>query len=92
MKKEDPLVRDRARKFEEIKKTANPYPSRFDKKDLLGKLREKYDNIKVDTKTKKSVKTAGRIISMRGMGRLAFFDVIDATGKMQCCMSDKDCI
>ncbi|QQG39259.1 MAG: lysine--tRNA ligase [Candidatus Woesearchaeota archaeon] len=72
---EQALINDRKKKLEELKKLGvNPYDYRFEKKDLISDLLKK---------SKGSVKTAGRIMSLRKMGKASFGNLQDSTGKMQ---------
>ncbi len=66
----------RLAKLEKIKEQGiNPYPAKFDKKNSLA---EAY-NDKEGTK----VKTAGRLMTIRDMGKLCFCHLMDETRKMQ---------
>lgn len=53
----------------------NPYPERFDKSQSVAEIL----NLKMGSK----VKTAGRLITFRDMGKIAFGHIQDDTGKMQ---------
>lgn len=65
----------RQEKLEKIKKLGiNPYPAAFDKKNSIADCRGSSD---------KSVTTAGRILSLRGHGKVTFADLSDETGKIQ---------
>ncbi len=66
----------RLAKLERIKEQGiNPYPSKYDKKDSLA---EAYQ-AKLGTK----IKTAGRLMTIRDMGKLCFCHLMDETQKMQ---------
>ncbi|HDQ22826.1 MAG TPA: lysine--tRNA ligase [Candidatus Uhrbacteria bacterium] len=73
----------RLAKLNKIKQEGiDPYPARFDKKNSLA---EAY-NSKISAK----VKTAGRIMTIRDMGRLCFCHLMDESRKMQIVLqSDK---
>jgi len=59
-----------------IKKAgASPYPSKFDKQDLVIAIKESADG--------QPIKTAGRILTLRLMGRLCFAHLQDFSGKAQ---------
>ncbi|MBE6139749.1 MAG: lysine--tRNA ligase [Firmicutes bacterium] len=66
----------RRSKLEEISNYTNPYPERFEKnyeiKDAM-KLEDGVDN----------VKTAGRIVLMRKMGKMSFITIQDIEGRIQ---------
>ncbi len=71
----DQLKQERLKKIEEMKKIGwNPYPSSYDKKNSIKECRESEG---------KTVKTAGKIFSLRTHGNIAFADLKDETGKIQ---------
>lgn len=53
----------------------NPYPERFDKSQSLAEV--------LKLKMSSKVKTAGRLITFRDMGKIAFGHIQDSTGKIQ---------
>lgn len=66
---------ERLKKLEKIREIGwNPYPSSFDKKNMIGHAR---------TMEGKKVKTAGKLFSFRTHGNIAFADLKDETGKIQ---------
>ncbi len=66
----------RLQKLKEIKKSGiNPYPDRFDKQDLVKEILEVKDG--------KKLKTAGRIMTKREMGKLCFCHLQDESGQAQ---------
>jgi len=76
MGREEQIVSERLKKLEELKKKGvNPYPHKFDKKDSVAK------SLKLKLRTK--VKTAGRIITKRDIGKIIFSDLQDSSGKIQ---------
>ncbi len=78
------IVSERLRKLEELrKKGINPYPYSYNKKDDALLLREKYKKLKTGEKTKEQAKTAGRLITIRDMGRLIFAVLQDESGSIQ---------
>jgi lysyl-tRNA synthetase, class II len=60
----------------------NPYPQKFDKKQSLIECFESEEG--------KKVKTAGRIIMFRDMGKLTFAHLQDESGKMQIAFKQDD--
>jgi len=85
MKPEDLLVKERIDKLEKLKKLGvNPYPSKFEKKDDIIDLVTKYSKLKNEESTKDKVNTAGKIMSIREMGKLSFLDIQDEKAKIQC--------
>jgi len=79
MKKED------IDSLKEIKKLGfNPYAHKFEKNTDISKIIENYKKLKPDQKDEKAkLKIAGRIRSVRGHGKLYFFDLEDISGKIQ---------
>lgn len=75
-------------KYNELKK--KKYDSyaieKFDKQFSTEEIRKKYDSVKTGEVSKESVKTAGRIMIIRGHGKLFFMDLQDGTGKIQLVM------
>src|SRR3989338_3315931 len=70
---------ERAIRLEKIKKLReegiDPYPSKFDKKHSLQDAFELPDG--------KKTKTAGRLMTIRDMGKLCFAHLMDESRKMQ---------
>jgi lysyl-tRNA synthetase class 2 len=76
MGREDQITNERLRKIDELKKEGvNPYPNKFDKKQTVE------DCIK--SKLNSKVKTAGRLMTKRDLGRISFASLQDQTGKIQ---------
>ncbi len=66
----------RLKKLEEIKAAGiNPYPSKFEKKNLVTEIK--------DSKDGKKLSTAGRLMSKRVMGKLIFCHLEDQSGRAQ---------
>jgi len=84
MGREDEIVEQRKRKIKELVKAGiNPYPYKFDKKNSSLDIHRRYFNIKPDERTKDNVKTAGRVMTIRDLGNLAFATIQDGYGKVQ---------
>jgi lysyl-tRNA synthetase class 2 len=76
MGREKEIIKEREKKIEELKtRKINPYAYKFEKKDFIEKLLKS----KLGTK----VKTAGRVVSKREIGKIIFSDLQDFTGKIQ---------
>jgi lysyl-tRNA synthetase class 2 len=70
------MDQDRLQKFEKIKKTGiNPYPDRFNQTHSLREAKESREGT--------PVKAAGRIMTLREMGKLTFAHLQDFSGKTQ---------
>jgi len=72
-------------RLEKIKKLRdlgiNPYPSAYPKKHSIGEAGKRFG---------KDTQTAGRIMSLRGHGRILFADLSDETGKIQLFFQEKN--
>ena len=82
MGRKEELIKEREKKLQELRrKGIDPYPQKFDKKDLIAKALKS----KISTK----IKTAGRIQTKREIGRIIFSDLQDFSGKIQLVFQDK---
>ena len=76
LKKTVDEYKDRLAKLEKIRQEGiNPYPDSFDKKQSVAEI------LKLELGAK--VKTAGRILTVREMGKIAFCHLQDSTAKIQ---------
>ena len=84
MGREEQIIENRLRKIKELKELGiNPYPHKFDKKVSFSELHEKYKKLKTNTTTKDKVKTAGRLMTIRHLGKISFASLQDSSGKIQ---------
>ena len=70
------LVEARLTKLEYVRGITNPYPERFERTHELYEVRDLPDGVD-------GVRAAGRIMSMRKMGKLSFLTIADIEGKIQ---------
>ncbi len=83
MGREDQIINERIKKLEELRKEGvNPYPNKYDKKETCSECSES----KIGTK----VKTAGRLLTKRDLGKIAFCVLKDGTGKIQIVLQEKE--
>ena len=83
MGREEQIIKEREKKITELKKKGiNPYSHRFDKKDSVAKALKS----KIGTR----VKTAGRIMTKREIGKIIFSDLQDFSGKIQLVFQGKE--
>ena len=76
MGREEQIVNERLRKIKELREQGiDPYPYKFEKKYSLEECSKK--------KLGSSVKTAGRVMSKREMGKISFFILRDFSSDMQ---------
>ena len=81
---EEELIKERIRKLEEIKKLGiKPYAYAYDVKDCVEDLNQKFSKLKKEEKTKIKVSIAGRLMAVRSMGKAAFANLQDSSGKIQ---------
>ncbi len=80
----DEYMKQRIKKLEELRaKGVEVYPNYFDKKDDAFDIVEKYDKLKPGDETKTKVSVAGRIMTLRPMGKAGFAHLQDRSGKIQ---------
>ena len=61
----------------------NPYPTRFERSATLTELHSVHAGLEPDTRTGEVARVAGRVVSMRGHGKLRFATIEDASGAVQ---------
>jgi lysyl-tRNA synthetase, class II len=61
----------------------DPYPTRFDRTTTPGDLHGAHQGLAPDTRTGTDVRVAGKIVSIRGHGKLVFVTIRDMTGDIQ---------
>lgn len=85
--REKQIVEERIRKLNELKEMGkNPYSHRFDgheKRIQSAQLKEKYSKLKEEEKSSKIEILAGRIMTKRSFGKLAFCELQDLSGTIQ---------
>ncbi len=82
MPDETELIKERLRKLTELtEKGINPYPYRFDKKQMVSDVCSQFLEAKEQSATEAS--TAGRIVALRRMGRATFAHLQDESGRLQ---------
>jgi lysyl-tRNA synthetase class 2 len=83
---QDHLEKPRLEKLQRIiSRGINPYPHKFHRTHTNAEAAERYSELAASdtTPAPAQVKLAGRVTAMRFMGKAAFFDIRDGTGKMQ---------
>jgi len=91
MGRQDELLKERLRKIDELrKKGINPYPYSYDKKDSSAQLQKEHEKLKPEQHSKSTAKIAGRLMSFRDMGKIAFGSIQDETGKIQIVLQEPD--
>ena len=91
MEPEQDLFNQRIKKLDEIKKLKiNPYPYKYENKDNAKHILEHFKNLKDQEKTKHKVSIAGRLMTIRAMGKATFAHIQDQTGKVQIYLREDD--
>ncbi|HVE99628.1 MAG TPA: bifunctional lysylphosphatidylglycerol synthetase/lysine--tRNA ligase LysX [Mycobacteriales bacterium] len=81
-------MRVRREKLERLAESGvDCYPVGFPRTATLGELRERYDGLPADTSTGDTVAVAGRVVSRRGHGKLAFAVLRDGSADLQVMLS-----
>jgi lysyl-tRNA synthetase class 2 len=81
MGREEQIINERIRKVEELrKKGVNPYPSRFEKKNSAAEC--------IKMKIGSKIVAAGRLMTKREFGGIAFSRLKDASGEIQLVFQD----
>jgi len=91
MGREEQIIGERKRKLKELQeKGINPYPHKFSPKNFSEEIKEKYKNLKDDEHTNIRVKVAGRVMTVRNLGKLIFSTIQDGKGKLQLILRKND--
>ena len=80
---DDPIEVRKAKRQALLDAGQDPYGHAFDYSHHLADLDEQYANLEDGASTEDAVKVAGRIMSKRVQGKIAFFGLRDATGDIQ---------
>ncbi|MEK6756232.1 MAG: amino acid--tRNA ligase-related protein, partial [Bacteroidota bacterium] len=81
------LMLRRREELEELKKLGiNPYPCEFDRRDFSAEIVASFK----DGSTSRNVSVAGRIMSLRRMGKASFCHIQDSQGKIQIYLKKDD--
>jgi lysyl-tRNA synthetase, class II len=66
-----------------------PYPYTYDRTHISKDIKEKYKDLEPDKYTTEIASVAGRILSLRSLGKISFIDLHDTYGKMQIVVKDE---
>lgn len=87
MSREKHVIENNIRKIEELReKGIEPYPYRFEKNHSIEEILKNFEK----WKESKKVKTAGRIISYRELGKIIFAKIQDETSSIQIVVRKND--
>ncbi len=90
MGREELIINERKRKLAELRKLVNPYPYKFDVKNYSNEIKEKFKGLKNNQKSNKKVIVAGRVMSIRNLGKLIFSTIQDSREKLQIILQKKE--
>ncbi len=90
MGREEQIISERIKKINELRREGiNPYPNRYEIKNNSSELYEKYKALKSEKSTSDKVRVAGRIMSIRDIGRITFCVLNDGYGAIQIVLQEK---
>ncbi|MBC7753901.1 MAG: lysine--tRNA ligase, partial [Moraxellaceae bacterium] len=83
---DNPIKAEKRKKLNALRaKGINPYPYSFDKNVHVEKLVADYSNLEAgEKKLETNFRIAGRLMTLRMMGKASFFNVQDESGSLQC--------
>src|SRR5260221_14663800 len=83
--KDNPIKAEKRRKLHELRAAGiNVFPYSFERNFSVEGLREKFGHLKAtEHTTEPLVKIAGRVMTVRVMGKAAFFNLQDQSGTIQ---------
>jgi lysyl-tRNA synthetase class 2 len=85
-KAENPLRAEKRRKLNELRAAGiNPYPYSFDRNISAAEIKEKFDAVlkSGDKALDTHILIAGRLMTLRSMGKASFFNIQDQSGNVQ---------
>ncbi|PIN90267.1 lysine--tRNA ligase [Candidatus Pacearchaeota archaeon CG10_big_fil_rev_8_21_14_0_10_32_14] len=83
MGREEEIIKERIKKIDELRKNnVDPYPTKFDGRQNISEIKKFSEG--------KEVKTAGRVVALRDLGKIAFVKLRDYTGDIQIVFQDKE--
>jgi len=85
-------VEQRRAKLKQLRDRGNPFPNNFKPNDYAAKLHQNYANLSKEEleKEEKVYQLAGRIMQKRIMGKAAFINLQDASGRIQLYIREND--
>jgi len=84
MAEKNPLIEERHKKLDQIRKLGRPaFSHRYEKTHMAYDINEKYAHLDAEQHTEDEVVVAGRLMGFRKMGKLCFAPLMDETGRVQ---------
>jgi len=88
MGREDEIINERKRKIDGLRKqNIAPYAYKYSRKSFTIDVQEKYKTLE-NEKFGEETSLSGRIVSIRDIGKIAFFVLQDSKGKIQGVLQD----
>ncbi len=82
------LVKVRQEKLQRLRERGiDPYPYRFERTHLAAEIKGRFGKLPPASRSGEEARVAGRIFSIRRMGRITFADLRDASGRIQLFLS-----
>lgn len=83
---DNPIKAEKRKKLHALKsKGINPFPYSFDKNIHIDQLVREFSGLQAgEKKLETNFKIAGRLMTLRAMGKASFFNVLDQSGSLQC--------
>jgi lysyl-tRNA synthetase, class II len=84
MGRQEQIIAERIKKINALKNEGiNPYPHNYEVKNYSSELQIQHNKLKKGTSSKSKAKIAGRLISYRDFGKIAFGVIQDSQGRIQ---------
>lgn len=85
MTHENPLRAEKRKKLHQLKeKGINPYPYKFERTGTAAQIKKEFDSIPTGEKKPEAIfRLAGRVMTLRAMGKASFFNLQDQSGQLQ---------
>jgi lysyl-tRNA synthetase, class II len=81
---EPAIIAERREKLARLREAGvDPFPHEFEGRTGIAAVREAHDGLEAGEETDATYRVAGRISSRRDMGKAAFLDLVDGSGKVQ---------
>lgn len=91
MPTEKELIEERLKKLNDIRKLRiDPYPYKYHGIKSAIFIKQKYESLSADGRSVEKIKTAGRIMAFRRMGKISFAHLQDESGRMQIFFREDD--
>ena len=90
--KENPLRAEKRRKLRDLRAAqVDPYPHHFERNTSAGALRKEFESLNPQERREGvQARAAGRVMSVRHMGKASFFNLQDQSGQIQCYVRPTD--